>query len=66
MRELHFFETSNDHHKKGNVLNKICVWQHRGFVMGCLPDISQSQPGSTTQDFGVDRPFQMLENESNG
>jgi len=40
MRELHFFETSNDHHKKVNVLNKICVWQHRGFVMGCLPDIN--------------------------
>jgi len=33
--------------------------------MGCLPDISRFQPGSTTQNFGIGRPSQMLENESN-
>jgi AraC-like DNA-binding protein len=66
MRELHSFDIRKNHPKKGNALNKLYVWQNRGFFMGRLPDISEHRLGSAALCVGIDRPFQVLESESHG
>jgi AraC-like DNA-binding protein len=45
-------------------LNKLYVWQNRGFFMGRLPDISEHRLGSAALCVGIDQPFRVLESES--
>ncbi len=50
--------------RKGHTLNKLYIWQHRGFFMGRLPDISEHRLGSAALCVGIDQPFRVLESES--
>ncbi|MDZ7622804.1 MAG: hypothetical protein U5O69_11050 [Candidatus Competibacteraceae bacterium] len=47
-------------------MNTLYVWQNRGFFMGRLPDISEHRLGSAALCAGIDRPFKVLESESDG
>ncbi len=53
------------HHQRGKTLSKLYVWQNRGFFMGPLPDISEHRLGSAALCVGIDKPFRVLESESN-
>ena len=66
MGKLHFLDIPNNHYKKGNTLNKIYIWQNRGFFMGRLPGISRRRLDSAALGAGIGRPFHVLESESNG
>ena len=47
-------------------MSKLYIWQNRGLFMGHLPDISEHRLGSAALCVGIDRPFRVLESESNG
>jgi AraC-like DNA-binding protein len=46
-------------------LNKLYVWQNHGLFIGHLPDISEHRLGSAALCLGIDKPFRLLESESN-
>lgn len=45
-------------------MSRLYIWQHRGFFMGHLPDVAEHRLGSAALCVGVDRPFAVLESES--
>ncbi len=46
-------------------MSKLYIWHNRGLFMGHLPDISEHRLGSAALCVGIDRPFRVLESESN-
>ena len=45
-------------------MSKLYIWQHRAFFMGHLPDIAEHRLGAAALCVGIDRPFRVLESES--
>ena len=46
-------------------MNKLYIWQNLGLFIGHLPDISEHRLGSAALCVGIDKPFRLMENESN-
>ncbi|MFO1422488.1 MAG: AraC family transcriptional regulator [Candidatus Competibacteraceae bacterium] len=46
-------------------MNRLYVWQNLGLFTGHLPDISEHRLGSAALCLGIDKPFRLLESESN-
>ncbi|MDS4026952.1 MAG: AraC family transcriptional regulator [Candidatus Contendobacter sp.] len=46
-------------------MNRLYVWQNRGLFIGRLPDISEHRLGSAALCLGIDKPFRLMESESN-
>lgn len=47
-------------------MNRLYVWEHQGFFIGFLPDMSEHRLGSAALCVGIDQPFRVLESESSG
>ena len=45
-------------------VNKLYIWENRAFYLGVLPDMSEHRLGGAALCLGIDRPFQVLESES--
>ena len=52
-------------YQKGKTLNKLYIWQNHGLFIGRLPDISEHRLGSAALCLGIDKPFRLMESESN-
>ncbi|HOW62402.1 MAG TPA: hypothetical protein PLJ20_07520, partial [Candidatus Contendobacter sp.] len=46
-------------------MNKLYIWQNHGLFIGRLPDISEHRLGSAALCLGIDKPFHLMESESN-
>ncbi len=47
------------------MVNKLYIWENRALYLGQLPDMSEHRLGGAALCLGIDKPFSVLESESN-